>query len=85
MQTLSDQAIVAKTKRGEPIAHHDPVHPGAVDRAPVAAALVHHLGVVAFAGHRQGCRIDSAEHVEVEKVSLSGVSASAIAWASRIG
>jgi hypothetical protein len=67
VEAFADQLLVARAEQREPVAHHDPVGQPAVDDAPLAPRVPHHLGVVARAGDLEGRGIDIAQHVEVEK------------------
>src|ERR1700751_1334409 len=67
LQPVSDELLVARSEHRQSVAHHDPVGGRAVELAALAAGVPHHLGIMADAGHRIGCRIDLTQHVEIQE------------------
>src|SRR2546425_6492221 len=62
VQAFAHEPLVAGIQHGQPVAHHDPIHSSTVDHAAVTTGIAYHLRIMALAGHREGRRIDRAEH-----------------------
>src|SRR3954452_11196740 len=50
VETVAHQLLFARSKRGKPVADHDPVGQPAVDQAALTPRMAHHFGIVARTG-----------------------------------
>ena len=69
-EPLPDQALIVRTKNGEAIAHHNPVHAGTVYKSPLAARIANHQRIVALPADGISGGIHGADHVQIQKAVI---------------
>src|SRR5258708_6282840 len=67
LDSLADEALVARTERRKPVSQHDPVDDPEITNAPPAARFLDHLCIMAGAGDTEGFGIDGPEHAEIDQ------------------
>src|SRR5262249_34508137 len=62
---------VPRAKRGQTIAHDNPISRPTVGHAALPARLAHQGGVVAFAGDRELDRVEGRKHIKNEETAVA--------------